>query len=122
MVAVSDEGAWSVTTPLLGRNFTGSGDLTSSMFLAALLESGSVADAVGRTADVVYSVLERTTMLDQRELALVAGPGRPRRPRHHFEVTARTGCARPWAGSVVGQSKKTWMSAPSALRRFGRSS
>ena len=86
MVAVNSEGAWSVTTPLLGRNFTGSGDLTSSMFLAALLESGSVADAVGRTADVVYSVLERTTMLDQRELALVAAQDDLVNPRHHFEV------------------------------------
>ncbi|TBT85393.1 pyridoxal kinase PdxY [Propioniciclava sinopodophylli] len=86
MVAVNSEGAWSVTTPLLGRNFTGSGDLTSSMFLAALLESGSVADAVGRTADIVYSVLERTTMLDQRELALVAAQDDLVAPRHHFEV------------------------------------
>lgn len=86
MVAVNSEGAWSVTTPLLGRTFTGSGDLTSSMFLAALLESGSVADAVGRTADIVYSVLERTTALDQRELALVAAQDDLVAPRHHFEV------------------------------------
>ena len=87
MVAVSDDGAWSVTTPLLGRTFTGSGDLTSSMFLAALLESGDVAQAVGRTADIVYSVLEKTTGLDQRELALVAAQDDLVDPRFHFEVT-----------------------------------
>ncbi len=87
MVAVSDDGAWAVTTPLLGRTFTGSGDLTSSMFLAALLESGDVAAAVGRTADVVYSVLELTTGLDQRELALVAAQEDLVSPRFHFEVT-----------------------------------
>ena len=86
MVAVSDDGAWSVTTPLLGRTFTGSGDLTSSMFLAALLETGDVAVAVGRTADIVYSVLERTTALDQRELALVAAQDDLVAPRFHFEV------------------------------------
>ena len=86
MVAVSDDGAWSVTTPLLGRNFTGSGDLTSSMFLAALLETGDVAAAVGRTADIVYSVLEKTTSLDQRELALVAAQDDLVNPRFHFEV------------------------------------
>ena len=87
MVAVSDDGAWSVTTPLLGRTFTGSGDLTSSMFLAALLETGDVEAAVGRTADIVYSVLEKTTALDQRELALVAAQDDLVAPRHHFEVT-----------------------------------
>ena len=87
MVAVNSEGAWSVTTPLLGRTFTGSGDLTTSVFLAAVLASGSVADAVGRTADVVYSVLERTTQLDQRELALVAAQDDLVTPRHRFEVT-----------------------------------
>ena len=87
MVAVSDDGAWAVTTPLLGRTFTGSGDLTSSMFLAALLETGDVEAAVGRTADIVYSVLERTTGLDQRELALVAAQDDLVAPRFHFEVT-----------------------------------
>lgn len=86
MVAVNSEGAWSVTTPLLGRTFTGSGDLTTSIFLAALFESGSVSDAVGRTADVVYSVLERTTQLDRRELALVAAQDDLVAPRHHFDV------------------------------------
>lgn len=86
MVAVSDDGAWSVTTPLLGRAFTGSGDLTSSMFLAALLETSDVAAAVGRTADVVYSVLEKTTALDQRELALVEAQDDLVTPRFHFEV------------------------------------
>ena len=87
MVAVDGEGAWGVTTPLLGRTFTGSGDLTAAMFLAALLATGSPERAVGRTADVVYSVLERTTQLDQRELALVAAQDDLVSPRFTFEVT-----------------------------------
>ena len=87
MVAVDGEGAWGVTTPLLGRTFTGSGDLTAAMFLAALLDTGSPERAVGRTADVVYSVLERTTQLDQRELALVAAQDDLVSPRFTFEVT-----------------------------------
>lgn len=87
MVAVDAAGAWSVTTPLLGRTFTGSGDLTAAMFLSAWLESRSVEQAVGRTADVVYSVLERTTGLDQRELALVAAQDDLVAPRFTFEVT-----------------------------------
>lgn len=87
MVAVGDEGAWSVTTPMLERAFTGSGDLTASIFLASLLEGRSVADAVGRTADVVYSVLEKTCELDRRELALVPAQMELVNPSHSFEVT-----------------------------------
>ena len=41
MIAVTGEGAWSVTTPLLPRTFTGAGDLTAATFLAHLLSSGS---------------------------------------------------------------------------------
>ncbi len=87
MVAVGEEGAWSVTTPMLERAFTGSGDLTSSVFLASLLEGGSLAEAVGRTAAVVYSVLEKTTRLDRRELALVPAQEELVAPTHTFEVT-----------------------------------
>lgn len=87
MVAVGDDGAWSVTTPMLERTFTGSGDLTASVFLASILGGGSVADAVGRTADVVYSVLEKTCALDRRELALVPAQDELVSPSHTFEVT-----------------------------------
>ncbi|MFV0405475.1 MAG: pyridoxal kinase PdxY [Propioniciclava sp.] len=86
LLAVTDEGAWGVTTPLLGRTFTGSGDLTSAVFLAAYLDTGSAARAVGRTANVVYSVLERTTSQDERELALVAAQDDLVNPRYTFEV------------------------------------
>lgn len=87
MVAVNGEGAWAVTTPLLERTFTGSGDLTSSMFLAAWMETGSLEASVTRTADIVYSVLEHTTGLDQRELALVAAQEDLVAPRFHFDAT-----------------------------------
>lgn len=86
MVAVNGEGAWAVTTPLLDAAFTGSGDLTASMFLAAWLETGSPEASVSRTADVVYSVLERTTALRQRELALVAAQDDLIAPRFRFEA------------------------------------
>lgn len=87
MVAVDASGAWKVTTPRLERLFTGSGDLTAAMFLAAFLETGSPAESVGRTADIVYSVLELTTRLGQREPALVAGQELLVNPAHHFDVT-----------------------------------
>ena len=72
MVAVSGTGAWLVTTPLLSGVFQGAGDLTAAVFLARLLQSGDVADAVGRTASVVYGVLLATARSGRRELQLVA--------------------------------------------------
>ena len=43
MVAVDAAGAWSVSTPLLPRSFTGAGDLTAAMFLAHLLTGAHLA-------------------------------------------------------------------------------
>ncbi|PID51045.1 MAG: pyridoxal kinase [Propionibacteriales bacterium] len=71
MVGVSDTGAWQVQTPYLDRTFTGSGDLTSAMFLAQLLETDDLARAIENTANIVYSVLAETTRIESAELALV---------------------------------------------------
>jgi pyridoxine kinase len=86
MLAVSADGAWQVTTPLLDRTFTGSGDLTSAMFLAAYLETRDPGLAVGRTADIVYSVLKATTDAGSSELLLVGAQDQIVTPSHHFEV------------------------------------
>lgn len=90
MLAVDADGAWAVTTPLLGRTFTGSGDLTSSMFLAALTEGKTLAEALGQTADIVFSVLKVTTDADKRELQLVSAQDELVNPSHHFEVVEVT--------------------------------
>jgi pyridoxine kinase len=86
MLAVSSEGAWQVTTPLLDRTFTGSGDLTSAMFLANYLDTCDPGQAVGRTADVVYSVLKATTDAGSSELLLVRAQDQIVNPTHHFTV------------------------------------
>lgn len=86
MIAVTGEGAWSVTTPLLPRTFTGAGDLTAATFLANLLSSGSVAQAVGRTAAVVYGVLKATVDSGLSELQLVAAQDEIAAPTNSFEV------------------------------------
>ena len=73
MIAVTGEGAWSVTTPLLPARFTGAGDLTAAMFLAHLLSHRARSpQAVGRTAAVVYGVLKATVDSGVSELQLVA--------------------------------------------------
>lgn len=87
MIAVTGAGAWSVTTPLLPRTFTGAGDLTTAVFLAHLLASGSVADAVGATAGAVYGVLKATVDSGLSELQLVAAQDEIAAPSNTFEVT-----------------------------------
>lgn len=87
MVSVSDAGAWQVTTPNLPQFFTGSGDVTSAMFLTHLLRTGSAREAMEQTAAIVYSLLERTHALGREELALVAAQDDIVAPRFHFTAT-----------------------------------
>jgi pyridoxine kinase len=93
MVAVADDGAWSVTTPRLPRSFTGGGDLTAAVFLAQLLTGGDVPAALARTAGVVFGVLERTVALGREELALVQAQQELVSPAHTFAVTRLRGTA-----------------------------
>lgn len=88
MVAVDDTGAWAVRTPLLPRTFNGTGDLTAAMFLAALLDGVGLAEALARTAAIVYGVLDATWAADARELQLVAAQDQLVAPTRTFEVTA----------------------------------
>ena len=86
MVAVSGEGAWSVTTPLLPRTFTGAGDLTAATFLASYLRTGDVPTAVAGTAAVVHGVLEVTVASGEAELQLVAAQDEIAAPTRTFEA------------------------------------
>ncbi|WKU06115.1 pyridoxal kinase PdxY [Micromonospora sp. HUAS LYJ1] len=72
VVAVSDEGAWAVTTPLLPINPNGGGDVTAALYLAHLRTTGSPAVALERTIASVFTVLERTLAAGTREIQLVA--------------------------------------------------
>lgn len=86
LVAVSDQGAWQVSTPRIGRNFTGSGDLTAALFLANCLASDDLGQALGDTAASVYSLLRATADLGSDELALVVAQNELVNPSHRFEV------------------------------------
>ena len=87
MVVVTGSGAWSVTTPLLPRTFTGAGDLTAATFLAQLLSTGDVRVALAATAAVVHGVLTTTVDSGQSELQLVAAQAEIASPSAHFEPT-----------------------------------
>jgi pyridoxine kinase len=86
MLAVTEDGAWSVSTPALPQVFTGAGDVTAATFLASVLSGTDVPAALGRTAAVLYGLLSETHRLGRSELALVTAQDEFVSPTHHFEV------------------------------------
>lgn len=86
LVAVSDEGAWAVTTPLLPIAPNGGGDLTAALYLAHLLETSSPAVALGRTTASVFAVLEATLAAGTRELQIIGAQDAVAAPPTRFEV------------------------------------
>ncbi len=88
MLVVDGTGAWSVTTPLLDRTFTGSGDITAAIFLAHYLRTGNPASALENTAAAVYSVLKATAEGESSELALVAAQDYLVKPPHTFSAVS----------------------------------
>lgn len=86
LVAVSDEGAWAITTPLLPIAPNGGGDLTAALYLAHLLDSGAPAVALGRTTASVFAVLEATLAAGTRELQIIGAQDEIAAPPARFEV------------------------------------
>lgn len=86
MVVVTGDGAWSVSTPRLAQNFTGTGDLTAAMFLAGLLETGDPDQALAGTAAIVHGILRSTHAAGQAELQLVAAQDEIVAPSRRFPV------------------------------------
>jgi pyridoxine kinase len=85
LVAVSDEGAWAVTTPLLPITPNGGGDVTAAVYLAHLRTTGSPAAALGLTANTMFAILETTLTSGRRELELVAAQEAIAAPPARFE-------------------------------------
>ena len=86
MVAVSDDGAWSVTTPRLPLSVNGAGDATAALFLAHTTTDGPEV-ALGRTASSVFAVMELTHAGGHREIQLVAAQHQIADPPARFPVT-----------------------------------
>lgn len=87
MVAVSSAGAFIVRTPKLKlATVSGSGDATSALFLANVLQH-DVMTALRRTASAVFAMLEVTAKTGSTELELVAAQDRLADPPEEFEVS-----------------------------------
>ena len=72
MLAVSDAGAALLRTPRIPQHFSGAGDVTAALFLAAFLRTGDAAAALAFAGNAVHEVLARTAAAGARELCLVA--------------------------------------------------
>ena len=86
VVAVSDAGAWAVTTPLLPIAPNGCGDVTAALYLAHLHETGDPAAALVATTSSVFAVLEATLDAGTREIRLVAAQDAIAQPPLGFEA------------------------------------
>ena len=86
VVAVSDAGAWAVTTPLLPISPNGCGDVTAALYLAHLHGTGDPAAALLATTSSVFAVLEATLAAGTREIRLVAAQDAIAQPPLGFEA------------------------------------
>nr|WP_246390483.1 pyridoxal kinase PdxY [Nocardioides soli] len=86
VVAVSDEGAWAVETPLLPILPNGCGDVTAALYLAHLRTTGSAAEALARTTSSMFAILEETLAAGTREIQLIAAQDAIAEPPMSFEV------------------------------------
>jgi pyridoxine kinase len=87
MLAVSDDGAWLVETPLLPLEINGAGDATAALFLAHLLRGGGPSEALSMTASAIHAVLDETHRTGSREIRLVSAQDAIVDPPQRFEAT-----------------------------------
>lgn len=90
---LSDKGEdWIITTPRLGvkPDPNGAGDLTAALFLGRYLQSRNAVDALGKMANSVYTVFEKTFNAKSRELRLVDSRFEIMEPVLRFEAVRVT--------------------------------
>ena len=86
VLAVSDEGAWAVTTPLLPISPNGCGDVTAALYLAHLQTTDSPHTALERTTSTVFAILEATLAAGTREIQLVSSQDAIAEPPTRFKA------------------------------------
>lgn len=84
MLAVQENRAHVVETPLLPLAVNGAGDMTAALFFAHWLKSGSIQDALEVTAAAVFTVLEATVKSSAREIQLIAAQEGIANPERRF--------------------------------------
>ncbi|MDX2101513.1 MAG: PfkB family carbohydrate kinase, partial [Alphaproteobacteria bacterium] len=85
-LAVTATEAWRVRTPRLGLRFDGSGDTLAALFLARILDTASVPEALADAVSSLQPLLAATR--SPRHLALVAALPLMRAPPERFPAEA----------------------------------
>ena len=101
-LAIEPRAAWMVSTPKLSCRPSGTGDLFTALFAAAMVQGHTTEAALGRAVSGVYGVLEETERRRSYEMALIASVERMLRPHPLFEpsgIPALTGP--PWPASAA---------------------
>jgi pyridoxine kinase len=87
-LAVSDEGAWLVSTPRIPleppRN--GTGDAIAALFFGNYLQTDNVAHSLERSVSALYNLLELTHQMGTREVQLVAAQNEYVQPSKIFSA------------------------------------
>lgn len=86
MLAANQEQAFLVTTPLLPMTVNGAGDATAALFFVHWLRSGSIVEALQKTAGTIFAVLETTLKAGVREIQLVAAQEAIANPPESFRA------------------------------------
>jgi pyridoxine kinase len=86
VMAQSADGAWIVTTPRLPIEVNGAGDMTTALFLAHILFGAPVDEALRRTVNSVYAVLEATVAMGVREIRIIDAQEAIAAPPRRFEA------------------------------------
>ena len=86
-LAIEPRAAWMVSTPRISCHPSGTGDLFTALFAAALVQGLATGAALGRAVSGVYGVVEETERRQSYELALIASAERMLRPHPLFEAS-----------------------------------
>lgn len=84
-LAIEPRAAWMVSTPRISCHPSGTGDLFTALFAAALVQGLATGAALGRAVSGVYGVVEETERRQSYEMALIASAERMLRPHPLFE-------------------------------------
>jgi pyridoxine kinase len=82
---IEPRAAWMVSTPRISCRPSGTGDLFTALFAAALVRGLATEAALGRAVSGVYSVVEETERRQSYEMALIPSADRMLRPHPLFE-------------------------------------
>ena len=84
MLAVEENRAYVLETPLLPLAVNGAGDMTAALFFVHWLKSRSIRDALEMTGAAVFAVLEATAKSNAREIQLIEAQEAIANPERRF--------------------------------------